>query len=110
MVSQNQSTTSEHDGAKVASPVVQAAAPQGRRLLYIDNLRILLIIGVLVQHLSVTYGALGAWDYRDPGNNLLTGIILSIPNGIGMAWGMGFFFLIAGYFTPGAYDRKGPRA
>jgi glucans biosynthesis protein C len=90
--------------------VGQAAASQGKRLLYIDNLRILLICGVLVQHLSVTYGALGAWDYRDPGNNLLTGIILSIPNGIGMACGMGIFFLIAGYFTPGAYDRKGPRA
>src|SRR5215831_15853603 len=110
MVSQTQSTTSEHAGATVASPVGQAVVvPQGKRLLYIDNLRILLICGVLVQHLSVTYGALGAWDYRDPGNNLLTGIILSIPNGIGMAWGMGFFFLIAGYFTPGAYDRKGPR-
>jgi hypothetical protein len=88
----------------------EVVVPQGKRLLYIDNLRILLICGVLVQHLSVTYGALGAWDYRDPGNNLLTGIILSIPNGIGMAWGMGFFFLIAGYFTPGAYDRKGPTA
>ena len=111
MVSQTQSTTSEHAGAIVATPVEhEIVVPQGKRLLYIDNLRILLICGVLVQHLSVTYGALGSWDYRDPGNNLLTGIILSIPNGIGMAFGMGFFFLIAGYFTPGAYDHKGPRA
>src|SRR5574340_157067 len=111
MISQTQQTTYQHPEAAVTTPPAQTGvAPQGKRLLFIDNLRILLICGVLVQHLSVTYGALGSWDYRDPGNNLLTGIILSIPNGIGMAFGMGFFFLLAGYFTPGAYDRKGPRA
>ena len=41
---------------------------------------------------------------------LLTGIILTTWTGIGMASGMGFFFLIAGYFTPGAYDRKGSKS
>ncbi len=61
---------------------------------------------VLVVHLDDTYGAIGSWYYHDPGNNLLTGILLSIPNAIGM----GFFFLLAGYFTPGPYDRKGPRS
>jgi glucans biosynthesis protein C len=70
----------------------------------------LLICGVLVVHLDDTYGAIGTWEYHDPATNLLTGILLSIPNAIGMACGMGFFFLLAGYFTPGSYDRKGPRA
>jgi Acyltransferase family len=111
MASQTELTTSQFPGAVATAPRGQAeTAPQGKRLLFVDNLRILLICGVLVQHLSVTYGALGSWDYRDPGNNLLTGILLSIPNGIGMACGMGFFFLLAGYFTPGSYDRKGPKA
>jgi glucans biosynthesis protein C len=27
-----------------------------------------------------------------------------------MASGMGFFFLLAGYFTPGSYDRKGSKS
>jgi hypothetical protein len=47
-----------------ASPVPQvqtAAAPQGTRLLFIDNLRILLICGVVVLHLAVTYGGVGSW-------------------------------------------------
>ena len=79
-------------------------------MLFVDNLRILLISMVLVVHLDVTYGAVGSWYYRDPATNLLTGTLLSIPNAIGMASGMGLFFLIAGYFTPGPYDRKGPRA
>lgn len=79
-------------------------------MLFIDNLRILLISMVLVVHLDDTYGAIGSWDYHDPATNLLTGVLLTIPNAIGMASGMGFFFLLAGYFTPGPYDRKGPRS
>lgn len=111
MVSQTELTTSRLPGAAATTSAEQAeAAPEGKRLLFVDNLRILLICGVLVVHLDDTYGAIGTWEYHDPATNLLTGILLSIPNAIGMACGMGFFFLLAGYFTPGSYDRKGPRA
>jgi glucan biosynthesis protein C len=79
-------------------------------VLFVDNLRILLISMVLVVHLDDTYGAIGSWDYHDPATNLLTGILLTIPNAIGMACGMGVFFFLAGYFTPGSYDRKGLRS
>jgi glucans biosynthesis protein C len=111
MAAQTELTTSHFPGAVATAPPGQAAAAlQGKRLLFIDNLRILLICGVLVVHLDDTYGAIGSWDYHDPATNLLTGALLSIPNAIGMACGMGFFFLLAGYFTPSSYDRKGPRA
>src|SRR6266480_4552883 len=111
MSSQTELTTSQLPDAVATTPPRQAAAaPQGNRLLFVDNLRILLISMVLVVHLDDTYGAIGSWYYHDPGNNLLTGILLSIPNAIGMASGMGFFFLLAGYFTPGPYDRKGSRS
>jgi len=93
--------------AGTTPPGLAATGPQSTRLLFIDNLRIVLICGVVVQHLAVTYGALGDWDYRDPAYNMLSGILLTIPNGIGMATGMGIFFLISAYFTPGSYDRKG---
>ncbi|MGO8946886.1 MAG: acyltransferase family protein [Ktedonobacterales bacterium] len=93
--------------AGTAPPGQAAAAPRAKRLLFLDNVRIVLICGVLVAHLDDTYGALGSWDYRDPANNVLTGTILSIPTVILMACGLGCFFLLAGYFTPGSYDRKG---
>jgi len=93
-----------------APPLQAAAAPQKTRLLFMDNLRILLICLVVLQHLAVTYGAAGSWMYRDPAQDILTAILLTNLTGIGMASGMGFFFLIAGYFTPGSYDRKGPRS
>ncbi len=111
MLSQTELTTSQLPGAADTTlPVKVVAEPQGKRLLFLDNLRIVLICGVLVNHLDDTYGAIGAWEYHDPVTNLLTGTLLSILNGILMACGMGFFFLLAGYFTPGSYDRKGPRA
>jgi glucan biosynthesis protein C len=109
MLSQTELTTSQIPGA-AATALPGQAASQGKRLLFVDNLRILLICGVLVNHLNDTYGAIGAWEYHDPVTNLLTGTVLSILNGILMACGMGIFFLLAGYFTPGSYDRKGSRS
>ncbi|HEX8033649.1 MAG TPA: acyltransferase family protein [Ktedonobacterales bacterium] len=94
----------------VPAGLAVAAAPKSRRFLFIDNLRILLISLVVVQHLSVTYGATGSWYYRDPVTDTFTGTFLMLWNAPGMATGMGLFFLIAAYFTPGSYDRKGGKA
>ena len=106
MLSQTELTTSQLPGAAATAPPGLAVA-EGKRLLFVDNLRILLIFGVLVVHLNDTYGGLGAWEYHDPATNLLTGTVLSILSAFLMASGMGIFFLVAGYFTPGSYDRKG---
>ena len=106
MSTQIEHAPSQISNAAGTAPTIQAGALHGSRVLFVDNLRILLISMVLVVHLDGTYGAIGSWYYHDPANNLLTGILLSIPNAIGM----GLFFLIAGYFTPGPYDRKGPRS
>ena len=82
---------------------------QKARLLFIDNLRILLITLVIMQHLSITYGGPGSWYYKEVEADQITGIVLSWHNATNQAFFMGFLFMIAGYFTPGSYDRKGPR-
>ena len=111
MFSQTELTTYQPPGAAAAAPGQAATVSQGKRLLFLDNLRILLICGVLVDHLGVTYGSLGSWMYRDSAaTDLFTGAFLTTLNGILMACGMGIFFLLAGYFTPGSYDRKGGAA
>jgi glucans biosynthesis protein C len=94
--------------ASPVPPVQAAAAPQGPRLLFIDNLHTLLICGVVVLHLAVTYGGVGSWYYHDPEKDMLTTALLTILTATGQACGMGLFFLISAYFTPGSYDRKGP--
>jgi len=110
MSAQIEQAPSQLSSATGAAPTKKAGVSHGSRMLYIDNLRVLLISMVVVQHVAVTYGAVGSWYYHDPVTNLTTGIILTTWAGIGMASGMGFFFLIAGYFTPGSYDRKGTKS
>jgi fucose 4-O-acetylase-like acetyltransferase len=79
-----------------------------QRLLYIDNIRLLVIALVVVLHIAVTYSGYGGWYYQE-GKPIgfiaqtLFGFFQSLTQG----YFMGLLFLIAGYFVPGAYDRKG---
>jgi peptidoglycan/LPS O-acetylase OafA/YrhL len=77
------------------------------RLYYIDNLRILLTILVLLWHLAITYGADGGWPYRESRPDEATAIVYTLFGLINNPYVLGFFFLIAGYFTPRSLDRKG---
>ena len=83
------------------------------RLFYIDNLRILLIILVIMFNLALLYGSpIGNRPYH---GSQPPGIIESIIEStlylsflaVTESFFMGFFFMISGYFTPGSYDRKG---
>jgi hypothetical protein len=65
MSSQTQLATSQLPGALDNAQPGQVVL-QEKRLLFIDNLRIQLICGVLLDHLNDTYGAIGDWDYHDP--------------------------------------------
>ncbi len=83
---------------------------QKQRILYIDNLRILLISLVIGIHLSITYGGPGSWYYKEVHEpDLLSFLILALHNAVGQAFSMGLFFFVSGYFTAGSYERKGLR-
>ena len=78
------------------------------RMLYIDNIRTVLIGLVVVIHLAATYGFGGDWYYYEVGEVSPISYFILLPlQAIGAAFAMGLFFLIAGYFTPSAFDRKG---
>lgn len=82
--------------------------PVSKRLLYIDNLRWVLISLVAIGHLGITYGAFGDWYYKEPGQASDIFTILMLPVAAILSASMlGLFAMIAGYFTPHAYDRKG---
>jgi peptidoglycan/LPS O-acetylase OafA/YrhL len=93
--------------AGTAAPVPPVSAPAGTHLWFVDHLRIVLICGVVVAHVASIYAG-GWYQYHEPlPPDMLTSTVLAIPALIAEMFGMGFFFLIAGYFTPGSYDRKG---
>ena len=75
----------------------------------IDALRAAVTLLVVFHHTAITYGAIGGWYYReiDPSKSL-SGILLILFCTVNQAWFMGLFFLLAGYYTPPAYDRHGP--
>jgi glucan biosynthesis protein C len=79
------------------------------RLLYIDNIRILLICLVITTHTAITYGGSGSWYYTYPYTTLLATVVLTLVTALNQTFFMGFFFLISAYFVPASLSRKGNR-
>ena len=77
-------------------------------LLYIDNLRTTLIAFVILLHMAITYSAEGDWYYHEPGNmSIVVTVITVFIAAIGSGFVLGLFFMLAGYFTPHSYDKRG---
>ncbi len=79
----------------------------GARLVYLDNLKWVLIAGVIVSHAATAYGAIGGWLYVEPTLNPLTKSAFSVLTEIGDMFALGTFMLVAGLLTPRALGRKG---
>jgi glucan biosynthesis protein C len=88
--------------------LVETVTEKTARLFFVDHLRASLVILVVLHHLAVVYGAVAAFYYVEfPINSPLAFLVFLIFALSNQAWFMGALFLIAGYFTPGSYDRKG---
>jgi glucan biosynthesis protein C len=79
------------------------------KLLYINNLRIVLITLIVMLHIAITYGAEGNWYYKEHTGDVISAVLLTLFTAVVQSFVLGFFFMISGYFTPGSYSRKGAR-
>jgi glucan biosynthesis protein C len=91
---------------ELAPPSV-AAPVRPARYAYADNLKVLLVTGVIVGHITAAWTGNEGWvrdepPVRDP---LLT--VLMLAELVGVLFAMALFFLIAGAFTPRSVARKG---
>jgi len=78
------------------------------RELYIDRLRSVMTALVILHHTAITYGAIGGWFYNElKPSGSPSSLLLTMFCATNQAYFMGFFFLLAGYFTPGSLERKG---
>jgi len=84
-----------------------ASGPAPRRA-YLDNLKTVLVTGVIVGHVFIAYGDIGSWAYREPSHNKAFLVPAALFVALGSLFAMGLFFLIAGWLTPRALARKGP--
>jgi glucan biosynthesis protein C len=99
----------DHNGLRpVEESPAQAATAKTSRLFFIDHLRAALVILVVLHHVALVYGAVAPFYYVEPPtNDPLAYLVLLAFALLNQAWFMGALFLIAGYFTPGSFDRKG---
>lgn len=88
---------------------LSATQPQYEKLFYIDNIRIILTILVILHHTFITYGASGGWYYKEPTTHLGALIPMTVFVSVNQSFFMGFFFLLAAFFTYSSYHRKGTR-
>lgn len=93
------------DGADDEEPGLGSA-----RLIYLDNLKIVLTVGVIVAHAAMTYGAVGSWVCEEPSLSGAVEGVLSAFVGVGAMFGLGLFFLLAGMLTTAPLIRRGPRS
>jgi len=100
--------TNEESLQPTKNSPVQATTGGTSRLFFIDHLRAALVILVVLHHVAMVYGGIPPFYYWEPpADNPLAGLALLVFVLFNQAWFMGAFFLLAGYFTPGSFDRKG---
>jgi glucan biosynthesis protein C len=92
-----------------AAPTLRETEPTedpstGGRLVFVDVLRVALIVLVVAHHAGQAYGPTGGdWPVTDPGSIDWLGSFFAVN----AAFFMGLLFLLAGYFVPRSYDRRG---
>jgi glucan biosynthesis protein C len=74
------------------------------RLFYLDALRIVLTILVIVHHVGQAYGPTGGyWPVQEPARAAILGPFFTVNR----SFFMSLFFMISGYFMVSAYQRNG---
>lgn len=79
------------------------------RLIYLDNIKVLLIAYVVTGHIAASYGAIGGgrWSYLEPVRDFATRSVLSLYVLPAYSFLMGMFIFISGYFTYSSLIKKG---
>lgn len=79
------------------------------RYFFVDNLRILLTIMVIMVHVAVTYGAEGGWYYSEMTDQMGVIVPLTMYNAVAQSFFMSLFFFVAAFFTSASLNRKSKR-
>ena len=78
-----------------------------QKIVYLDHVKVLLTVLVVLHHAFIAYGGPGGWYYRQPATNLRTLLPITIFVSTNQSFFMGLFFLLAAYFIEPSLKRKG---
>jgi len=86
-----------------------AVATPRRSEVWVDNLRVTLIAGVIVVHTATAYVVDVPWYYDDERTSSQAWtVLLGFPVFAGGVFGLGALFFVAGWFSVGSLERRGP--
>ena len=78
-----------------------------KRMFYLDNLRVAVIILVIAHHVGQAYGPTGGWwPIQEEARSALLGPFFTVNR----SFFMSLFFMVSGYFTVMSFRSKGGRA
>jgi Acyltransferase family len=78
-----------------------------QKVIFIDHIKVLLTILVVLHHAAITYGGPGGWYYREPNSSLPESILLTVFASVNQSFFMGLFFFLSALFIPGSLSTKG---
>jgi surface polysaccharide O-acyltransferase-like enzyme len=81
--------------------------PVKAKIAYIDHLKILATILVVLHHSFITYGAPGSWYYQQKTHLLAAQFPMTVFVATNQSFFMGFFFLLSALFIGPSYKKKG---
>lgn len=80
-----------------------------KKINYIDHLKVVLTVLVVLHHSFITYGAPGGWYYSQKTTHMGALIPMTMFVAINQAFFMGFFFFLSAYFITSSYQKKGAK-
>lgn len=91
------------DAARQADPARRA---DRSRDAWADNLKVVLVVGVIVAHVTIAWTGVGSWVFTEgPVREPLFSVLVLASSG--SLFGLAVFFLVAGMYTPRSLARKG---
>ena len=91
------------------APQARAAEQAGRsRAAWADQLKVVLVVGVIVAHVTIAWTGVGNWVFTEGPVREPLFSLLVLASGASL-FGLAVFFMIAGMFTPQSLERKGFR-
>ena len=88
---------------------VAPAIIPSQKIYYLDHVKVLLTVLVILHHSFITYGGPGGWYYRQPTTSQAALIPMTMFVSTNQAFFMGLFFLLSAYFIEPSLRRKGTR-
>ncbi len=77
------------------------------KIQYINHIKVLLTILVVLHHAAITYGAPGGWYYQQKTTLLAVRFPMAILTATDQSFFMGLFFFLSALFVESSYQKKG---